>query len=67
MRFVWMPATLVGVVGRARRAAAAAAALREPVLESRRVPEKAVRAADAADGLALEALSGCIYASRSAC
>lgn len=60
VRFVWTSATLVGVVGRARRAAAAAAALRDPELESRRVPEKAERAADAAEGLAVEAFSGYI-------
>lgn len=46
-------------MGRARRAAAAAAALREPVLESRRWPEKAESAADAAEGSAADEFSGC--------
>lgn len=55
--FVWTSATLVGVVGRALRAAAAAAALSEAVLDSRRV--KAEMAAVAALGLAVEALRGC--------
>lgn len=59
VRFVWTSATLIGVVGRARRAAAAAAALRDPEEDSRRWPVKADRAADAADGLAVEALRGC--------
>jgi hypothetical protein len=54
---VWTSATLVGVVGRALRAAAAAAALSEEVLDSRRV--KAEMAAVAALGLAVEALRGC--------
>lgn len=60
VRFVWTSATLVGVVGRARSAAAAAAALSEPALESRGTPEKAADAADAAEGLAVEAFSGCV-------
>lgn len=55
--FVWTSATLVGVVGRALRAAAAAAALSEAVLDSRRV--KAEMAAVAALGFAVEALRGC--------
>lgn len=55
--FVWTSATFVGVVGRALRAAAAAAALREAVLDSRRV--KAEMAAVAALGFAVEALRGC--------
>lgn len=55
--FVWTSATLVGVMGRALRAAAAAAALNEAVLDSRRV--KAEMAAVAALGLAVEALRGC--------
>lgn len=54
---VWTSATLVGVVGRALRAAAAAAALSEAVLDSRRV--KAEMAAVAALGFAVEALRGC--------
>lgn len=58
VRFVWTSATLVGVVGRALRAAAAAAALSELVLGEWRVPVKAVRAADAAEELVLEAGSG---------
>lgn len=55
VRLVWIEATLVGEVGRARRAAAAAAALREEldVVESRR---KAVRAAVVAEGETVEAL-----------
>lgn len=54
---VWISATFVGVVGRALSAAAAAAALRETVLDSRRV--KAEIAAVAALGFAVEALRGC--------
>lgn len=54
--FVWTSATFVGVVGRALRAAAAAAALSEAVLDSRRV--KAEMAAVAALGFAVEALRG---------
>lgn len=57
VRFVWTAATFVGVVGRARKAAAAAAALRE-LVEVRRAPVKAERAADAADGFAVEEFSG---------
>lgn len=59
VRFVWTSATLVGVVGRARRAAAAAAALREFDEDARRFPVKAEMAADAAEGSAVEALRGC--------
>lgn len=55
--FVWTSATLVGVVGRALRAAAAAAALSEAVLDWRRV--NAEMAAVAALGFAVEALRGC--------
>lgn len=62
VRFVWTSATLVGVVGRALRAAAAAAALSEGVDDLRRVSVKAERAADAAEGFAVEALSGCCFA-----
>lgn len=58
VRFVWTSATLVGVMGRALRAAAAAAALRDELLALWDVPWKAERAAWAADGLAVEALSG---------
>lgn len=58
VRLVWTWETLVGVVGRARKAAAAAAALREEV-EAEESRRKAVRAAVAAEGETLEALSVC--------
>ena len=57
VRFVCSSATLVGVLGRALRAAAAAAALREALPDERRL--KADAAAVAAFGLAVEALKGC--------
>lgn len=55
VRLVWTWATLVGVAGRARKAAAAAAALRDGEVSRR----KAVKAAVAADGETVEALRGC--------
>lgn len=58
VRFVWTSATLVGVVGRALRAAAAAAALKEALLDSGRAPWKATRAAEAAEESMVEAWSG---------
>jgi hypothetical protein len=58
VRLVWTSATLVGVMGRARRAAAAAADESElDVFGSRRV--KADAAAVAAFGFAVAAVSAC--------
>lgn len=59
VRFVWTAETSVGVVGRALRAAAAAAEDKEGLaLGSRR--RKAERAAVAAEGFAVEVVRGCM-------
>ncbi len=65
VRFVWTSATLVGVIGRARRAAAAAAADSEGLLS--RFLLKTAAAAVAALGLTVAAVSGVfLLGSRSA-
>lgn len=60
VRFVWTSAIRVGVIGRARRAAAAAAADREGFESWRlKTAAAAVVAAVVALGLAVAAVSGC--------